>query len=68
MYASLNCVGNTPVDSNKFTIFVIMGRRMSKHLMSISVGTGSSAEDLAGDLTMSFRTSSSDTGAKLPNE
>ena len=58
-------VGTIPVDMDKLTMFVMLGRRQSKCSFRNQVGTGSSAHDFEGLLLISRLTSSSVAGKKM---
>ena len=60
----LNADGNEPVESEKLTILVIVGRRTERHCLSSQVGMGSRSHCLFGESMMSLRISSSEAGEK----
>ena len=57
-------VGTIPVDIDKLTMFVMVGRRQVKYSFSSQVGTGSNEHDVEGLLLISRLTSSSVAGTK----
>jgi len=58
MYAALNCVGNTPDDSDLLNSSVMNGANTSALSLRRCVGSGSVAHCLAGSLRMASMTSS----------
>ena len=58
MYAALNCVGNTPDDSDLLNSSVMNGANTSTLSLRRCVGSGSVAHCLAGSLRMASMTSS----------
>ena len=58
MYAALNCVGNTPDDSDLLNSSVMNGANTSTLSLRRCVGSGSVAHCLAGSLRLASMTSS----------
>ena len=60
--AVLNTGGTTPETRDELIMCVAAGRSSSKHLTNRDGGMGSSEQVLRADLSITFRTCSSETG------
>ena len=58
LIADLSVSGKRPLEKEIFIILVMMGRRISEHSFTTSVGTGSNWQHLFGALLMKPMTSS----------